>query len=146
MSLFIHRNSLIQDATSQFGYNIQVVSQHPQQIYTYLQSNIQQLVYLAYVHTPGVCMILDMHALTCTLIFFPMIFLKFSKFFWFWFFKNLMLYICPLIYLFVLERDRFFTLYICFQGTLFFNFSYKLFNKYFSLPQSTQQFRVSVRK
>ena len=146
MSLFIHRNSLIQDATSQFGYDIQVVSQHLQQIYTYLQSNIQQLVYLAYVHTPGVCMILDMHTLTCTLIFFPMIFLKFSKFFWFWFFKNLMLYICPLIYLFVLERDRFFTLYICFQGTLFFNFSYKLFNKYFSLPQSTQQFRASVRK
>ena len=31
------------------------------------------------------------------------------------------------LYLFVLGRDRFFTVYICFKETLFFNFSYKLF-------------------
>ena len=48
----------------------------------------------------------------------------------------------------------FFTVYVCFRlekkpfalETLFFNFSYKLFNKYFSLPQGTFQFRVSGRK
>ena len=28
--------------------------------------------------------------------------------------------------LFVLGRDRFFTVYVCFKQTLFFNFSYKL--------------------
>ena len=50
--------------------------------------------------------------------------------FWFWFFKTLMLYI-PLIDVFVLERD------ICFKETLFFNFSLKISNNYFSLPQST---------
>ena len=57
-------------------------------------------------------------------------------------FKDLLLYIWPLIYLFVLGRDTFFTVYICFKENLFFNFLYKLFNKYFSLPQSTYQFRV----
>ena len=35
---------------------------------------------------------------------------------------------------FALVRDRFFTVYIYFKKTLFCNFSYKLFNKYFSLP------------
>ena len=50
------------------------------------------------------------------------------------------------LYLFVLGRDRFFTIYICFKETLFFNFSYKLFNRYFSLPQSMCQFRISVKK
>ena len=43
--------------------------------------------------------------------------------------------------LFVFGRDRF-IVYICFKETFFFNFSYKQFNKYFSLPQSTCQFRV----
>ena len=70
-------------------------------------------------------------------------------------FKHLLLYIWPLIYLFVLGRDRFFTVCICFKETcfsynqyfslpqtLFFNFSFRLFNKYFSLP--SYQFRVSV--
>ena len=52
----------------------------------------------------SVHMILDMLTLTRTLTF-SIWFLKFSKFFWFWFFKNLMLYIWPLIYLFVLGRD-----------------------------------------
>ena len=56
----------------------------------------------------------------------------------------LLLCIWPLTYLFLLGRDRFFTPYICF--TLFFNFSYKLFKNYFSIPQSTFQFKVSVRK
>ena len=54
----------------------------------------------------------------------------------FWFFKNLMLYIWPLIYLFLLRRDIFFTIYICFKETLFFNFSHKLSNKHFSLRTS----------
>ena len=35
-------------------------------------------------------------------------------------FNNLLLYIWPIIYLFVLGRDGFFTVYICFLGTLFF--------------------------
>ena len=35
---------------------------------------------------------------------------------------------------------------LCFKETLFFCISYKLFNKYFSLPQSSCQFRVSKRK
>ena len=48
-------------------------------------------------------------------------------------FKNVQLYIWPLIYIFVLGRGRFFTVYIYFKETFFFNFSYKLFNKYFSL-------------
>ena len=43
-------------------------------------------------------------------------------------------------------EDSFFTAYICFKETLFFSVSYKLFNKYFSVPQSTCQFRVSVGK
>ena len=60
--------------------------------------------------------------------------------------KNLLLCIWPLIYLFVLGRDIFFTVYICFKETLFFYISYKLFNKYFSLPQSSRQSRVSKRK
>ena len=34
----------------------------------------------------------------------------------------------------------------CSKETIFLNFSYKLFNKYFPLTQSTCQFRVSVRK
>ena len=48
-----------------------------------------------------------------------------------------MLYILTLIYLFLLGRDRFFTVYICFKETLFSNFTYKLLNKYFFLLQST---------
>ena len=52
-------------------------------------------------------------------------------------FKNLLLYIWPLIYLFVLGNNRFFTTYICFKETLFSNFSYIPVNKYFSLLQSS---------
>ena len=92
-------------------------------------------------------MILDMHMLTCMLTFSQRI-SKFSDFFWFllcYLFKNLLLYIWPLIYLFVLGRDSFFTVYIWFKETLFFNSSYKLLNKHFSLPQSTCQIRVPVR-
>ena len=77
------------------------------------------------------------------IIFFPMIFLS-SGSNNFILFKNLILYI--IIYLFVLGSDRFFTVYVCFKETLFSNFSYKLFNKYFSLLQSIWQFRVLVRK
>ena len=42
------------------------------------------------------------------------------------------------LYLFVVGRNRFFTADICFKETLFF--------KYFSLPQITCKFRLSVRK
>ena len=86
-----------------------------------LSIRVQQLVYVAYVCTHtfiSICIILGMHTLARMLIF-PTYFLMFS------------------LYLFVLGRDRFFTVYICFKETLFFNFSQKLFNKYFSLPKST---------
>ena len=36
-------------------------------------------------------------------------------------------------------------LFTCFKETIFFSFTYKLFNKDFSLPQSTCQFRVSIK-
>ena len=83
---------------------------------------------------------------TCS--FFPMFsksFQDFSGSSMFLLFKNLLLYIWPLIYLFVIERDTFFTVYIYFKETLFFNFSYKLFNKNFLLPQRICQFRVAVK-
>ena len=66
--------------------------------------------------------------------FFPMIF-ESSGSYNFLLFKNLMLYIWTSINFFALWRDRFFTVYISFQETLFSNFSCKLFNKFFSLPQ-----------
>ena len=44
--------------------------------------------------------------------------------------KTYLIYIWPLIYLFVLGRDRLFTAYICFKETLFFNFSYKYEKSY----------------
>ena len=40
------------------------------------------------------------------------------------------------MYLFGLGRNRFSTVYICFKETLFFNFSYKPFNEYFSLARA----------
>ena len=110
---------------------------------------VRQLGYVAYVRTPtfiGVRMILDMFTLTGILIF-SLWFFKVFKVFNFILFKNLLLYIWPLIYLLlVLGRDRFFTVYIWFKETIFFSFSYGLFNKDFSLPQRTSQFRVWVRK
>ena len=61
-------------------------------------------------------------------------FLKFSKFFLIFIvlycLKNFLLYIWPLIYLFVNKIDRFFIVYSCFKEILFFNFSYKLFKGY----------------
>ena len=97
----------------------------------------------------GIHMILDICTLTCKVIF-PYGFLKISKFFWLFFSGSGSLksqcYDWSLIHLFVLGRDRFFTIYICFKGTLFFNSSSKLSNKCFSLPLSTCHFRVSVRK
>ena len=78
--------------------------------------------------------------------FFPKICSSFSGSFNFILFKNLLLYIWALIYMFDLGSGRFFTVYICFTETLFFNFSYKLFNKYFSLCQSLCQFGLSVTK
>ena len=80
--------------------------------------------------------------------FYPMIFYSFQNFSGYdlILFKNLLLYIWTFIYLFVLGRDRFFTVCICFKEILSFNFSYKLFTKHFFFHQSTCQFRVSVRK
>ena len=62
--------------------------------------------------------------------FFPYAFKKFQNFSGssnFILFKNLLLYIWPL-FMFFLARGRFFTVYICFKETIFFNFLYKLFN------------------
>ena len=86
-------------------------------------------------------MILGMRTLTSTFIF-PYDFLKFSGSYNFILFKNLLLYISPVIYWFALGRDRFFTVYRFLKTPYF---SCKLFNKYFSLAQSTcRQFRVSL--
>ena len=85
--------------------------------------------------------IFDMCTLTRMLIFSLWFFKVFGSYN-FILFTNLLLYIWTLIYLFVLGRDKFFTFYICFKQTFFFNFSYILFNKYFTLPQSNCQFRV----
>ena len=88
---------------------------------------VRKLVYVAFIRTPnfiGVHMNLNMSTLTRTLIF--------SLWFLNRFFLVLMLYClktyCYIydLYLFVLGRDRFFTVYICFKESLFFNFSYKL--------------------
>ena len=102
-----------------------------------------------YVRTPtfiSVRRILDMCTLRRTLIFSL------------WFFKVFKIFLALIIlyclktccifdlYLFVLGWDRFFIVNIYFKETLYSNFSYKLFNKYFSLLQSTCQFRVSVSK
>ena len=100
------------------------------------------------IHTPtfiGLFMILDMCTLRCTLIFSRLFFWIFKKclvFCNFILFKNLLLYIWPLIYLYVLGRDRFFTVYFCFKETSFSSFWYKLFNKCLGVCQ----FRVPVRK
>ena len=75
-----------------------------------------------------------------------------------WFFKVFKIFLALIIlyclktccifdlYLFVLGWGRFFIVNIYFKETLYSNFSHKLFNKYFSLLQSTCQFRVSVSK
>ena len=61
-------------------------------------------------------------------------------------FKKLLLCICFFgLFACPWKRQILYCIHL-FKKTLFFNFSYKLFNKYFSLPQSTCQFRVSVRK
>ena len=115
---------------------------------------LQQLAYVAYVQTSTFIdahLILDVHTFTHTLIFFPMIFSKFKNFsgsYNFILFKNLLLYIWPLIYFFVLGGDKFFTVCICFKETYFSwnkNFSLPVFNKYFSFTLSTCQFRTSVK-
>ena len=86
----------------------------------------------------GIHMILDMRTLTSTLIFSLWLFKVFKTFL---ILLSLYCFIClsleetdSLLFTFVLKKPY------------FFNFSYKLFNKYFSLPQTTCQFRVSVRK
>ena len=99
-----------------------------------------KLPYFGYVRVStfiDLCIILDMLALTRRLIFFPMIFLNFQRFsgsYNFILVEPLLLYTWPLVYLLVLGKEKFFTVYICFKETFFFNFSYKLLNKYLSLP------------
>ena len=73
------------------------------------------------------------------------------SFFSLWFFRVFKIFLALIIlyclktccifdlYLFVLGRDRFFTVNIYFKETLFSDFSYKLFKIYFSLVQSTYQ-------
>ena len=80
------------------------------------------------------------------------------SFFSLWFFKVFKIFLALMIlyclktcyifdlYLLVLARDRFFTANIYFKETLFSDFSYKLFNKYSSLLQSTCWFRASISK
>ena len=113
---------------------------------------VEQLAYVAYTHITtfiGVSMISDISTLTQTLIFSL------------WFFKVFKIFLVLIIYMyclkiycfifdlsfifFVLERDRFFTVYISTKETLSFNVSYKLFNKYFSLPQSSCQFKLKKK-
>ena len=72
-------------------------------------------------------MILDMHMFRHKLIFSLRFFEVFTIFLVFMILYCLLLYIWPLIYLFVLGWDRFLTVYICLWETLFFNFSYILF-------------------
>ena len=95
------------------------------------QNRVQQMVYVAYICTPifiGIQIVLDVRMFTCLLIFSLWLFKVFNNFL---LFKH-QLYIWHLIYLFVLGRKRFFTVYICFKESLFFNFLYKLFNNYIS--------------
>ena len=97
-----------------------------QVLYKYCdKSHGSRINVLVYVFTPtfsDVCMILDMVMLTCMLIF-SLYFFKVFKIFQsshdLILFKNLVLYIWSLIYLFVLGRDRFFTAYICFKEPIF---------------------------
>ena len=117
-------------------------------------NRVRQLPYIKCIYIPtfiGVHMILDMSTLTCTLIFSPCFFKAFKiflvliilygvktycyifDFIWLW------------IYLFGLGRERFFTVYICFTESIFSNSLYKWITKYFSLLQSTCQFRVSIK-
>ena len=70
----------------------------------FLLLRVQQLAYITYICTTtfiGVCMILEMHTWTCTLIFslwfFKVLRIFLVLLFWFWLFKNLMLDIWPLI-------------------------------------------------
>ena len=78
------------------------------------QDRVWQLVYVTYVFTPtyiGVRMILDMRTLTGTLIFFLWFYEVFKIFLVLiiLYCENLLLYIWPLVYLFVLGRDKFLT-------------------------------------
>ena len=84
-----------------------------------------KLAYVGYVRAPifiDLCINLDMGALTRRLIFFPMIFLSFQKLSGSYNFipvEPLLLYVWPLSYLFLLGRERFFTVYICFKKPFF---------------------------
>ena len=78
--------------------------------------------------------------------FFPMIFYKVFRIF-------LVLKICYYLktYCYIFDlcfslKETDFLLFTFILKEPFFSFSFKLFNKYFSLPQSTFQFRVLVRK
>ena len=96
----------------------------------------------------GIHMNLDMLTLTCTLIFSG----------WFFKYRNIFLVLiilyCSKTYCNIVDfwfsclslEERFFTVYIYFKETLFFNFSYKLFNKYFSLSHRTLAANLECRK
>ena len=99
-----------------------------------------KLPYVGYVRAStfiGLCIILDMRALTRRLIFFPMIFLNFQKFsgsYNFILVEPLLLYTWPLVYLFVLEKKNSLLFIFALKKPFFVNFSYKILNKYLSLP------------
>ena len=100
--------------------------------------SVQQLAYVTYICVPtfiGVRMVLDMRTLTLTLIYFL----------WFYrVFKIVLIFIilyclktyCYIfdLYLFVLGRDTFFIVHICFKETLFFNFSFFWMGQYDPQP------------
>ena len=104
-------------------------------------------MYISYISSPtfnGICMILDMHMLTCA-------------HFFLWFFKVFKIFLvlkicyywktyCYIFDLCLSLKETDFLLFPFILKEPFFGFSFKLFNKYFSLPQSTFQFRVLVRK
>ena len=124
---------------------------------------VQQFVYVLCVCTPTLLgildmllWILDMHTLTRTLIFSLWLFKvsSFLNYFNFKLPKNLLLYIWPLIYLFVLGSTEMYYISLL-EETDFLLFTSVLKKPYFSffdtffhvsLPQGTGQLRVSVRK
>ena len=141
---------MIQSREKSFVWGKQFLIHSKPEFCVLLIIRVWQLPYIAYIPTPtftGIHMILDMHTLPCMLIL-PYDFFKFFKICMVLIILYCLKTYCYKfdLYFFGLGRGRFFTVYICFKETLFFNFSYKLFNKYFSLPQSTSQFGVSFRK
>ena len=100
--------------------------------------SVQQLAYVTYICVPtfiGVRMVLDMRTLTLTLIYFLWFFRVFKIVLIFIILYCLKTY-CYIfdLYLFVLGRDTFFIVHICFKETLFFNFSFFWMGQYDPQP------------